>query len=217
MINNKEWNLQRDEKGLALVTEQQVLRGDFTKMLPRIRRANFQSEQLVKACNIKGFEGTQTIMDATAGLGEDSILLAAAGYHVKLYERDPVIAALLKDALKRALNVPELAHIVERMEFYEADSIVAFSQLTQAPDVIYLDPMFPARKKSGLVKKKFQVLHQLEQPCEEENEFLEAALACGPKRIVIKRPMKENFLGNRTPSYSLKGKTIRYDCIVTGR
>ena len=41
-------------------------------------------------------------VDATAGLGEDSLLLAAAGFEVTLCEADPVIAVLLEDALTRA-------------------------------------------------------------------------------------------------------------------
>jgi 16S rRNA (guanine1516-N2)-methyltransferase len=216
IIDNKdtELKLQRDENGLALVGNGQTLRGDFTKMLPRIRRGNFQSELLVKAAKIKGFEGTITVMDCTAGLGEDSILLAAAGFRVKLYERDNIIAALLRDSLIRAAGIPELAPIVERMELHEEDSLIALSQLKEVPEVIYLDPMFPSRQKSALVKKKFQMLQQLEQPCEEGDEFLQAAIACKPKKIVIKRPLKGEYLGNHKPDYSINGKTIRYDCIV---
>jgi 16S rRNA (guanine1516-N2)-methyltransferase len=89
--------------------------------------------------------------------------------------------------------------------------------LKEVPDVIYLDPMFPSRQKSALVKKKFQMLHKLEQPCEEGCKFLEAALDCKPRKIVIKRPIKGEFLGDRKPDYSISGKTIRYDCIVIPR
>jgi 16S rRNA (guanine1516-N2)-methyltransferase len=214
IAEKEELRLQQDADGLALVGNGQILKGDFTKMLPRIRRGNFQTELLVKASRIKGLEGVTTVMDCTAGLGEDSILLAAAGFRVKLYERDPMIAALLRDSLQRAAAVAELQPIVERMEFHEADSIKILSQLTDVPDVIYLDPMFPARQKSGLVKKKLQFLQQLEQPCEEGNEFLQAAIQCRPKKIVIKRPLKGEFLGDHKPDYSLNGKTIRYDCIL---
>jgi 16S rRNA (guanine1516-N2)-methyltransferase len=212
-----ELKLQCDENGLVLVGNGQTLRGDFTKMLPRIRRGNFQSELLVKASKIKGVEGTITVMDCTAGLGEDSILLAAAGFYVKMYERDNIIAALLRDSLLRAAQIPELNPIVGRMELHEEDSLVALQHLTQVPDVIYLDPMFPSRQKSALVKKKFQMLQQLEQPCEEGDEFIEVAMACKPRKIVIKRPLKGEYLGNRKPDYSINGKTIRYDCIVIPR
>jgi 16S rRNA (guanine1516-N2)-methyltransferase len=214
------------EDGLTLVEKELALRGDFTKMLPRIRRGNLQREMLVKAARIKNFDGEITVMDCTAGLGEDAFLLAAAGYRVKLYERDPMIAALLQDALERAKAVPELAFVVARMEFHQEDSLLAMTALAaqgagaaqagleEPPTVIYLDPMFPARQKYALVKKKFQVLQQLESPCEEGDALLQAAIACKPRKIVIKRPLKGEYLGDRKPDYALQGKTIRYDCLM---
>ena len=82
------------------------------------------------------------------------------------------------------------------------------------PDIILLDPMFPERQKSGLVKKKFQLIHNLECPCNDEKEMLEAAMAAEPKKIIIKRPLKGPYLAGVKPSYSLTGKSIRYDCII---
>ena len=163
---------------------------------------------------IKGKAEGLTAVDATAGLGEDAFLLAAAGFSVRLYERDPVIAALLRDALSRAAALPDLAAIVGRMELFETDSLTALPQLGFNPDVVLLDPMFPARQKSALIKKKFQLLQQLEQPCTDEDALLHAAIASAPYKIVIKRPLKGAWLADRKPDYSLKGKTIRYDCIV---
>jgi DNA-3-methyladenine glycosylase I len=87
-----------------------------------------------------------------------------------------------------------------------------------APDVVLLDPMFPVRQKSGLIKKKFQLLQKLEQPsADEEAELLQAALAASPRRIVIKRPLKGPYLAGRQPDYSLCGTAIRYDCILVGQ
>ena len=74
--------------------------------------------------------------------------------------------------------------------------------------------MFPAREKSAQVKKKFQLIHSLEQPCDVEEQLLSAAIAARPKKIVIKRPKKGPFLAGRTPSYTIDGKAVRYDCIV---
>ena len=93
------------------------------------------------------------------------------------------------------------------------DSVMALRELDFAPDVVLLDPMFPQRQKSSLVKKKFQLLHSLESPCANEEELLDAARAAGPKKIVIKRPAKGAFLAGIKPDYSLEGKKIRYDCI----
>lgn len=210
----KRLELIQTEDGLALVGDGQVYRGDFVRLLPRIRPNNLNGEMLVKATKIKGTEGPLTVIDATAGLGEDSFLLAAAGFSVKLFERDPVIAALLRDALERAAGVPELEEIVARMELHEEDSIQAMQEMDLAPDVVLLDPMFPAREKSALIKKKFQLLQQLEQPCSDEETLLQAAIKCNPRKIVIKRPLKGPFLAERKPDYSLKGKAIRYDCIL---
>ena len=86
--------------------------------------------------------------------------------------------------------------------------------LSFSPDLILLDPMFPGRQKSALVKKKFQLIQHLEQPCSNEEELLQAAIAAKPKKIIIKRPSKGPFLSGRKPSYSLDGKNIRYDCII---
>ena len=90
------------------------LRADFGRMLPRLKQGRLQQELLVKAARTKGIESPGAI-DATAGFGEDSLLLAAAGFAVDLYEQDCVIAALLKDALDRAADDPALATAVARM------------------------------------------------------------------------------------------------------
>lgn len=209
--------LRLDARGLALVDGPQLLRGDFTRLLPRLRPHNLHGELLIKAAKCKEISGTPTAIDATAGLGEDAFLLAAAGYRVSLYERDGIIAALLADALARAAAQPELAPIVGRMCLQVADSTLALPHLPTPPDVILLDPMFPARQKSGLIKKKFQLLQQLERPCEEETLLLQAALAAGPRKILVKRPLKGPLLADYPPSYSLKGKAIRYDCILPPR
>lgn len=201
-------------EGLSLTGNGQTLHADFTRLLPRIRHCNLSHELLIKASKIKDTDSGLTAIDATAGLGEDSFLLAAAGFSVKLYERDHVIAALLQDALERASAIPELTQVVSRMELIEADSIKEMPLVTCSPDVILLDPMFPERQKSALIKKKFQLLQQLEIPCDDEMALLNAALAAHPRRIIIKRPLKGPSLADKKPDYSLEGTSIRYDCIL---
>lgn len=206
--------LERDENGLFLGAEDQKIRGDFSKMARRLKQANLERELLVKASRLKGHDGPLEAVDATAGFGEDSLLLAAAGFHVRMFERDPVIAALLEDAMCRAREIPGLSEAVSRMELFKEDSISALINADFRPDVILLDPMFPQRQKSALVGKKFQLIHLLEKPCEDENELLDAAVSARPRKIIIKRPLKGSFLGGRKPDYSIAGKAIRYDCIV---
>lgn len=208
--------LVRDERGLALVGQGMELRGDFMRMLPRLRQGRLQQELLVKAARVKGVDAP-TAVDCTAGLGEDSLLLAAAGFTVTLFERDETIAALLADALERAAAEPQLAGIVSRMRLVAGDSVSGLASLPGPPDVVYLDPMFPARTKSAAVKKKFQLLHHLERPCEEEEALLAAALAARPRKVVIKRPAKGALLAGMRPSYSVSGKAVRYDVLVPPR
>ena len=210
--------LLRDEKGLYLTDGKLQVRGDFTQLLPRLRPGNLNGELIVKAARTK--RATQVLpfaIDATAGLGEDSILLAAAGFRVILYENDPVIAALLRDALRRATDDPDLAAVVSRMELREEDSIAALRRdhrEQEVPEVIFLDPMFPERQKSALVKKKFQLLQRLESPCTDEEELLAAALTANPRKILVKRPLKGPWLAGVKPAYSLSGKAVRIDVLL---
>ena len=216
-IDDPAVSLVRDERGLALVGEGMELRCDLASMLPRIKPGRLSRELLVRAARVKGVDQPRAI-DATAGFGEDALLLAAAGFHVQLFEHDPVIAALLADGLARAAADPQLAPIAARMRLTSGDSVQALaaraSMDVAKPDVVYLDPMFPARQKSAAVKKKFQLLHHLEAPCTDEEGLLRAAIACGPRKVVIKRPAKGPYLAGIKPSYSIDGKAVRYDCIV---
>ena len=83
------------------------------------------------------------------------------------------------------------------------------------PDVILLDPMFPERQKSALVKKKLQIIQKLEIPCADEAELFLAAVNAKPKKLVIKRPPKGPYLADVKPDYSISGKAVRFDCIVS--
>ncbi len=208
--------LVQEDDCLVLTDGRLQLKGDFTSLMPRLKTSNLQREFLVKASRIKGVEHP-VLIDATAGMGEDSMILAAAGFEVYLFEYDHVIAALLKDALRRAADIPELSEAVSRMHFTEGNSIELMAGLDIEPDVVLLDPMFPARQKSALVKRKFQLLQQLEKPCTDERDLLDAALNMKPRRVVIKRPLKGPYLADVKPGYSINGKAIRYDCIVIPR
>lgn len=203
----------RDEQGLALACGDMLLRGDFTHMLPRLRADRLAHELLVRAARVRGAEAPVAV-DATAGLGEDSLLLAAAGFSVTLIERDPAIAALLADALARAVEDAQLAGVVSRMRLVEGEAVEVLPALGFVPDVVFLDPMFPAKRKDAATKKKLQVFQMLEKPCDGEEELLAAAIAVHPRKVVVKRPLKGPYLGGVKPSSSISGKVVRYDIIV---
>ena len=195
------------------------LAADLSRMVPRLRAGNLSRELVVRAARIRGAAGPLTAVDATAGMGEDSLLLAAAGFDVTLYEHDAVIAALLADALERAAAVPELAPVVARMRLVRGDSVAALRALAEAdasarPDVVLLDPMFPERRKSASVKKKAQLLQRLQTPEKDEAAMLDAAIGARPRKVVVKRPLKGPFLSGVKPAYQIAGKAVRYDVLV---
>ena len=212
-------SLERVNGALTLVADDGLsMRGDFTRELRRLRPANVSRELLVRAARVRGCEHPRAV-DATAGMGEDSLLLAAAGFDVTLSEHDAVIAALLADALEREAAVPELAPLVARMRLVHGDSVAALRALADAdasarPDVVLLDPMFPERRKSASVKKKAQLLQRLQTPEKDEAAMLDAAIGARPRKVVVKRPLKGPFLAGVKPAYQIAGKAVRYDVLV---
>jgi len=201
-----------EKEGVSLVGYGLSYRGDFEGMLHRVTKGRLQHEMLAKAA--KTAKEMPKAVDATAGMGEDSLLLAAYGYEVTMYEQNPVVALLLRDTLQRAEHHPELQPIVKRMHLVEGNSVELLAQVETEPDLIYLDPMFPARQKSGLINKKLQLIQKLEPPCSAETELFDVAIKANPMKIVVKRPLKSPFLAEKKPSYTLNGKAIRYDCYV---
>lgn len=204
-----------DKTGIAFICGNQSLKGDFTNLLPRVTGGKLQHEILLKAAKPETEGGSRPrCVDATAGLGEDSFLLAAMGYEVEMFEHNPITAVVLQDALLRARNTPELKEIARHMTFTAGESKELLKTLSYEPDLIYLDPMYPEKKKSAESKKKMQVLHQIEEPCSDEYELMEAAVASKPGKILVKRPPEAPFLAGMTPSYSVTRKAVRYDAIV---
>ena len=198
-----------DSSGVSLSGYKLTYQGDFDGMLRRVTEGRLAHEMLSKAVK------TDTInlkaVDAAAGMGEDAFLIAANGYDVTLHEQNPVVALLLKDAIRRAKRQPILKDIANRMHVVEGDSIEILNKRLDPVDLIYLDPMFPGRQKSGLINKKLQLIQKMEAPCSIEDALFDAAISASPAKIVVKRPLKASFLANRKPTYSLDGKAIRYD------
>ncbi len=152
------------------------------------------------------------VLDATAGLGRDAFVLATLGCEVHLSERQPIIAALLEDGLARAAGDFEVGAIVARMRLLPGNAIERMAAWEgEAPQVIYLDPMFPHRDKSALVKKEMRLFRPLVGDDLDAPALLEAALKLASHRVVVKRPRKAPIIEGQKPSYSLDGKSSRYD------
>lgn len=171
-----------------------------------------KKEAIIKAVGLKN-QTDLRVLDATAGLGRDAFVLANSGCIVDMIERSPVVAALLDDGLKRAALDPELANWVpQRMQLFHGVSYHLLSSWNnEKPDVIYLDPMFPHRKKSALVKKEMRLFQQLLGPDEDADLLLEPALALAKKRVVVKRPEGAGYLNEQKPDMSITSKKHRFD------
>lgn len=171
-----------------------------------------KKEAIAKAVGLKGQDSLH-VLDATAGLGRDAFVLASLHCKVDMIERSPVVAALLQDGLNRAALNPELAKwLPTRMQLLHGVAIDLLNNWQgHRPDVVYLDPMFPHRKKSAAVKKEMRLFQQLLGPDEDADLLLEPALALAKKRVVVKRPSGAPFLAGKKPQIEMLGKANRFD------
>lgn len=152
------------------------------------------------------------VLDATAGLGKDAFVLASLGCNMSLIERQPIIAALLEDGLARGLRDREVGQIIAQMRLLTGNAIDLIRAWEgEPPQVIYLDPMFPHREKTALVKKEMRLFRPLVGDDMDAPALLEAALALATHRVVVKRPRKAPCIDGPKPSYALDGKSSRYD------
>lgn len=190
---------------------------DFTGGKAEHRRATTGKQQpLPKAVGVKSGH-LPHIIDGTAGLGRDAFVLAALGCQVTLVERSPVFAALLEDGLSRGRLNAKTAPICERMRLAHADSTVYFQQLAESdrPDVVYLDPMYPHRGKSALVKKEMRYARAIVGDDGEAPALLATALKTARERVVVKRPRSAEPLAGPKPTVAIESKNTRYDVYVT--
>jgi len=184
-----------------------------SSMTYRLKHGGGRRQALARAVGLK--KGWQpTVIDATAGLGRDGFILASLGCHVHMLERSPILAALLDDALQRAERSEQTAAIIKkRLQFTQTDSIDFLQRLQQQdyPDIIYLDPMYPERRKNSLVKKEMRILRGLAGDDQDAGKLLTVALGCVRNRVVVKRPRLAPCLSSMAPTHQITGKTSRFD------
>ena len=173
------------------------------------RRKGGHNEILGRAVGLKA-DRKPLIWDATGGLGRDAFVLADLGCEVMLCERVPVLAWLLDQAVQAAAvsGVDQVRAAAERMCLLAADSK---TQRAPAGTVIYLDPMFPERKKAAAVKKESAMLQHLVDQADDSEALWQWAWDQPVERIVVKRPLRAPILGNIRPTHTLKGKSVRFD------
>jgi len=158
---------------------------------------------------------TKTVVDATTGWGQDSLHIFRMGYELLCMERSPLMAVLLADGFKRLAQEEWMQRLqLEPPRLLVGNAVELLAGLPEPPDCIYLDPMFPPkRKKSALAKKSMVVLRDLLGDDEDKAGLFAAAMQATGKRVVVKSPDYAEPLGGK-PSDSFHGKLLRYDVFL---
>lgn len=188
---------------------------DFASASNNYRRQHGggNGQPIAKAVGIKTYGLPLSVIDATAGLGQDAFVLASLGCRITLIERNPQVAEALVDALQRGSQSDAIHEIIGRMNLYVGDAITILQNLPtdQYPDIVYLDPMFPERNKSSLVKQELRILKELVGADLDADKLLNLARHIARKRVVVKRPRIAPYLANVEPHASQVGKANRFD------
>ena len=207
-LNHKLQLIAKNKKFTPLVV-------DFTtgKLGYSLAHRSVKNELLAKACGLKATKSL-SLLDATAGLGQDAFMLASFNCQVILLERHPIVAGLLEDGLRRAAQDPRTADIIQGMQLMKIDAISYCTEHPQAFDVVYLDPMFPSKTKAALAKKEMQIFQAMMSDTDTDALF-HAAQHCARSRLVVKRPLQAECLGNEKPHHTVEGKSHRFDVYLS--
>ena len=221
-----------DEKDkLSWLSEGLSVAPEWDKLQRRVVSAGRKSEILLQAAKLTA---DSQVIDATAGFGHDSLILASTGAQVTMLEQQPLMALLLLVEQLRMSTLPNWQKLMSRLQIINTDALTYFARFNnylgadneQAIDVIYLDPMFPEDSyqdsktgKGAKVGKHMQALHQLAHPptLDEEQQLLQSAQAVvsqnGQKqgRVIVKRPQFAPLLADQQPSESWNNEAVRFD------
>lgn len=219
-----------DKNKLSWLSNGLSVSPEWDKLQRRVVSAGRKSELLLQAAKVSA--GSHVI-DATAGFGHDSLILASTGAQVTMLEQQPLMALLLLAEQQRMSALPNWQKLMTRLNIINTDALSYFATLqaksisaTKEVDVVYLDPMFPEdsyqdskKGKGAKVGKHMQALHQLTRPptADEERQLLQSAQAAlnhsaqNHGRVIVKRPQFAPLLAQRQPSESWHNEAVRFD------
>ena len=183
-------------------------------ILHRLKYGKGRGQNLAKAVGMK-FNKNRNIIDATAGLGYDSFILASLGAKVTLIERSKKMHEILQNGINEGVSFGgEIEKIINRMDLLFGDSKDILPKLS--PEVIMIDTMYKDRKKTALVKNNMRLVREIVGPDSDYVELLKVALSCAKNRVVMKQPRYADPIKEiRKCSHQILGKTIRYDIFMT--
>lgn len=201
------WLLERGPSGMQLRAPQDqggyelVVRAGEGPMARRLRTAR-RTDPLPRAVGMHR-RTVERVVDATAGIGRDAMVLAHLGCAVTALERVPALCLLLQTAVEESgLDV----------EVVRTDAVAwlrAHAATAPAPDVVYLDPMFAERGKAQ-VKKEMQACRALAGPPDDPGALLAAAREAARDRVVVKRHPQHDPIAAGV-SFEVPGDRVRFD------
>lgn len=193
------------------------LRVDFVEgsVAHRLRFGGGRGQDLAKAMGLRAGK-TPTIVDATAGLGRDSFLLASLGARVILIERSEQMHELLGQGMKRAAREGgQFREIIGRMTLLKGDALDLIPELPS--EAILIDPMHPERKNSALVKQDLRQVREIVGTDDDAADLVQLAIKHARRRVVLKWPAKADPIeGVKKCTHQIIGKTTRYDVFMIG-
>ena len=218
-----------DKNALSWLSNGLSVAPEWDKLQRRVVSAGRKSELLLQATKVTA---ESRIIDATAGFGHDSLILASTGAQTVMLEQQPLMALLLLAEQQRMSALPNWQKLMARLQIINTDATSYFESISndslidsdKAVDVVYLDPMFPEDSyqdsktgKGAKVGKHMQALHQLAHPptLDEERQLLHSALTVvsqnGTGRVIVKRPQFAPLLANQPANESWHNEAVRFD------
>lgn len=215
---------------LSLLSHGLSVAPEWDKLQRRIVSAGRKSELILQAAKLTA---DSQVLDATAGFGHDSLILASTGAQVTMLEQQPLMALLLLSEQQRMSVQPNWQKLMSRLHIVNTDALSYFASLqgsaTQPEtviNVVYLDPMFPEDShqdsktgKGAKVGKQMQALHYLARPptLGQEIALLNSAREVvahnqqSHARVIVKRPQQAPVLAQQTPDESWHNAAVRFD------
>lgn len=201
---------------MSLIPKPLDLEIDFksAKFARKLKSAHQGEQPLKKALLTRGKR--VFVVDATAGRGEDSFLMAEWGFKVVSFEKNPEVFKQLSRALAALVSTDPAGKLIlsEQLAFFEGDFCAEILKRKLRPEVIFLDPMYPETKKSARSEKQIENLRATVGVHDEDlEETLKKALKLAQVKVVLKRP--KSVPCPFKPQHVYKGSSTRYEVYLS--
>ena len=197
---------------------------DFRKksFIQRIESELSSKDPLLRAIG----KTTKTIFDMTMGFAKDAALLAASGREVWACEKNPIVFAMVEQALENISSARNsitfsqeeksiFSKIHSSLHIYKGDSSQCLRSKMERDyfDAVYIDSMFSYSKKLRKKSKEVELLKTLVEKGDRKELFLHGKVYA-KKRIVVKRSLKEVVDYPQKPSFQVKARSHCFDVFL---